>query len=156
MPGSPVHTLEALTATQVYNLVDTYAKQSIKIHEAKFPAIGGLRTDQFDNILVGALVDIRNSNAPDSQNLGGPFSSTRELYIHHMDAALSAIRAGQLFRAAPLRAYLAHLHVKDLILSCPKLREEEKDFYLKHPDGKTDNILIDAEGAVTALLDWEW
>lgn len=99
---------------------------------------------------------MRQSNGPDCNHLGGPFKSTRDRYLYQIEAALSAIKVGTLFRRAPLRAYLAHLEVRDLILGCESLEEDEQEFYLKHPDGTSDNILIDQTGAVSALLDWEW
>jgi len=61
-----------------------------------------------------------------------------------------------MFREAPLFAYLAYLEVRELILACPTLKEEETEFYLRHPDSKSDNMLIESSGAVTALLDWQW
>ena len=69
---------------------------------------------------------------------------------------MSAIKAGTLFRRGSFRAYLAHLEVRDLILGCAALKEDESEFYLRHPDGTADNILIDEPGSVSALLDWEW
>jgi hypothetical protein len=98
------------------------------------------------------------SNGPDSNDLGGPFQSTRDRYLYRIEDALSAIKADMLYRPAPLRAYLAHLEVRDLIRACPALKEEEEehDFYLKQPDGGSDNILITSSGEVSALLDWEW
>jgi hypothetical protein len=156
MPGSPAHDLEALSSHQLDVFVDTYAQQSIKIAKARFSGLGGLCTDAQGAVTVGALVESRNSNGPENPGLGGPFRSSLELYVHQVEAALSAIKAGQLFRAAPYRAYLAHLKVKDLILSCPTLTEKEHEFYLRHPDGKSDNILIAEDGSVTALLDWQW
>jgi hypothetical protein len=137
-------------------LIDTYAAQAIKVSEIKFKAIGGLRTNDSNKIVVGKSVDIRKSNGPYSDDLGGPFQSTLDRYLHHVDAILSAIRANMMFRGAPLFAYLSYLEVRELILASPSLKEEEHEFYLKHPDPKSDNLLISSSGAVTALLDWQW
>jgi hypothetical protein len=112
--------------------------------------------DDAGAITVGRLVDTRVCNGPDCNDLGGPFKSTRDQYLYHIEASLSAIKAGTLFRRASLRAYLAHLEVRDLILGCAALKEDESEFYLRHPDLTSDNILIDESGAVSAILDWEW
>lgn len=130
--------------------------QAIKLSEAKFTAVGGLCLDQSGAITVGKLVDVRVSNAPDCDDLGGPFRSTRDRYLYHIEAVLCAIKADMLFRRAPLHAYLAHLEIKDLILASPDLRQSETEFYLKHPDASSDNILATESGAVSGLLDWEW
>jgi len=122
----------------------------------KSEAIGGLCTNNSNETVIGKSVDIRNSNGPHSDDLGGPFHSTLEKYLHQIDAILSAIKANMMFRGAPLFAYLSYLEVRELILACPALKEEEQEFYLKHPDPKSDNLLISSSGAVTALLDWQW
>ena len=156
MPGSPGHDLDELSPQQLDRFIDTYALEAIKLSSVKFVAVGGLCLDNAGAITVGSLVDTRFCNGPDSNHLGGPFKSTRDQYLYQIEACLSAIKAGMLFRLSPLRAYLAHLEVRDLILDCAALAEEEPEFYLKHPDGTADNILLDESGAVTALLDWEW
>jgi len=156
MPGSPGHDLNALSPEQLELLIDTYAAQTIKVSEVKFEAIGGLCLNDSNETVVGKLVDIREANGPHSDDLGGPFPSNLEKYLHQVDAILSAIKADMMFREAPLFAYLAYLEVRELILACPTLKEEETEFYLRHPDSKSDNMLIESSGAVTALLDWQW
>jgi hypothetical protein len=156
MPGSPAYELSDLAPSQLDKFIETYAIQAIKISGLSFGAIGGLRTDETGAVVVGSMADVRNSNGPDCDGLGGPFSSTWDKYSYLVEAALAAIKAGQLFRKAPLRAYLAHLEVRALINSCPLLKKKETHFYLKHPDAKSDNILIAEDGSVTALLDWDW
>lgn len=156
LPGSPVHDLNTLSPEQLALFIDTYAAQAIQVSEVKFAAIGGLCTNDANEIVVGKSVDIRNSNGPHCKDLGGPFHSSLEYYLHHIEAVLSAIKANMLFREAPLLAYLANLEVRELIRACPTLKEEEHEFYLKHPDGKSDNQLITSTGKVSALLDWQW
>ena len=137
-------------------MINTYAAQAIKVSEVKFEAIGGLSTNDTNGTVIGQSVDIRKSNGPHSDELGGPFHSTLDRYLHQIDAMLSAIRANMMFRGAPLFAYLSYLEVRELILACPALKEEEHEFYLRHPDPKSDKMLISSSGAVTALLDWQW
>jgi hypothetical protein len=148
--------LNALSPEQIEFLIDTYAAQAIKVSEVKFEAIGGLCTNDSNETVIGKSVDIRKSNGPHRDDLGGPFHSILDQYLHHVDAILSAIKANMMFRGAPLFAYLAYLEVRELILACSSLKEEEHEFYLKHPDPKSDNMLISSSGAVTALLDWQW
>ena len=156
LPGSPAHDLDDLSPEQLDRFIDTYAAEAIKISSVKFPAVGGLCLDDAGAITVGKMVDTRESSAAGCNHLGGPFKSTRERYLYQIEANMSAIKAGTLFRYGAHRAYLAHLEVRDLILGCAALQEDEQEFYLKHPDGTADNILIDGSGAVSALLDWEW
>jgi hypothetical protein len=156
MAGSPAHDLDALSPQQLDRFIDTYAAEAIKISSVKFAAVGGLCLDNAGAITVGRMVDTRNCNRPDCNHLGGPFKSTRDQYLYQMEASLSAIKAGMLFRRTPLRAYLAHLEVRDLILGCAALKEEEQEFYLRHPDLTSNNILMVESGAVSAVLDWEW
>jgi hypothetical protein len=156
LPGSPAHDLDDLSPEQLDRFIDTYAAEAIKISAVKFPALGGLCLDNTGAITVGRLVDSRCCNGSDCNDLGGPFKSTRDQYLYHIEASLSAIKAGTLFRRTPLRAYLAHLEVRNLILGCAALKEDESEFYLKHPDLTSGNILIEESGAVSAILDWEW
>jgi hypothetical protein len=111
LPGSPTHDLNALSPEQLARFIDTYADQAIKVSEVKFEAIGGLCTDNANRTVVGRSVDTRNCNGPHCDNLGGPFRSTSEQYLHHIEAILSAIKANMLFRETPLFAYLANLEV---------------------------------------------
>jgi len=156
LPGSPAHNIYALSPEQLAHFIDTYADQAIKVSEVKFEAIGGLRTNDANETVVGRSVDTRNCNGPYHDDLGGPFRSTSDQYLHHLEAILSAIKANMLFRETPLFAYLANLEVRDLIVACLSLKEEEHEFYLKHPDSISGNLLITASGAVSGLLDWQW
>jgi hypothetical protein len=141
---------------QLDRFIDTYAAQSIKISNIRFEAIGGLQLNDAKETVVGKLVDIRETNHPDCEDLGGPFSSTREKYLYQLVASIAAIKAGYLFRDAPLRAYLAYCEVKKLVLACQQLKEVEDGFYLRHPDATSNNILMLENGEVSGLLDWEW
>jgi hypothetical protein len=149
--------MNALSSDQIDKMIDTYAEQMIKISEVSFDAIGGLKLDENGKIVVGGMVDSRDTNAPDQANLGGPFHSMREYYLYQIDACLAAIKAGMLFRRDLYTSFLAYRELRELVASSPVLNaEEDSKFYLVHPDGGASNILITEDGRISALLDWEW
>jgi hypothetical protein len=149
--------MNALTSDQIDKMIDTYAEQMIKISEVGFDAIGGLKLDENGKIVVGGMVDSRDTNAPDQENLGGPFHSMREYYLYQIDACLAAIEAGMLFWRDLYTSFLAYREIRELVASSPVLNEEkDSKFYLTHPDGGASNILIAEDGRISALLDWEW
>jgi hypothetical protein len=88
--------LNALSPEQIEFLIDTYTAQAIKVSEVKFEAIGGLSTNDSNETVIGKSVDIRKSNGPHRDDLGGPFHSTLDQYLHHVDAILSAIKANMM------------------------------------------------------------
>ena len=149
--------MTVLSSDQIDNMIDSYAEQMIKISEVSFDAIGGLKLSAEEKIVVGGMVDSRDTNAPDQVDLGGPFCSMRERYLYQIDACLAAIEADMLFRRDLYTSFLAYREIRELVAASPVLNEEENpQFYLVHPDGGASNILIMEDGRVSALLDWEW
>lgn len=149
--------MTALSSDQIDNMIDSYAEQMIKISEVSFDAIGGLKLGAEGKIVVGGMVDSRDTNAPNQVDLGGPFCSMRERYLYQIDACLAAIEADMLFRSDLSTMYLAYLDLRDLVKSTSLLdQDQETRFYLKHPDETLDNFLIMENGEVSAILDWEW
>jgi thiamine kinase-like enzyme len=103
------------------------------------------------------MVDLRDTNGPDCADLGGPFKSMRERYLYHIDGCLAAIKGDKLFRQDSLLAYLTYLELREMVASSSLLAEDDdREYYLRHPDAAPDNMLIAEHGEITALLDWEW
>ncbi|EIW67082.1 hypothetical protein TREMEDRAFT_64951 [Tremella mesenterica DSM 1558] len=86
----------------------------------------------------------------------GPFKSSRDRFISQIDLILEDIEKGLRFVDDPQTAYLVHLQVKQWIMEDVTLGVEEEEFYIKHADDKGDHIMVDDEGNITGIIDWEW
>ncbi len=86
----------------------------------------------------------------------GPFDTSQERYMAFIDLTLRQILDEQRFTLDPLTPYLWHMEMKELVNKSPGLAKKEVEFYLKHGDDKGDHFLVDDEGHLSAVIDWEW
>ncbi|RXK38985.1 hypothetical protein M231_03715 [Tremella mesenterica] len=136
----------SLNLYQVNKIIEDYAKQMILISQLHLNSIGSLHLDQFGKIQIGPLIDIDIC----------PFKSSRDRFISQIDLILEDIEKGLRFVDDPQTAYLVHLQVKQWIMEDLTLGVEEEEFYIKHADDKGDHIMVDDEGNITGIIDWEW
>ena len=85
----------------------------------------------------------------------GPFKTVRERYLAFIDHILKEIEAGSELEEEAMPAYLAHLDIEEVVLHDEEMGREEVT-YLKHADDKGDQIMVDEDGHITAVIDWEW
>ena len=90
--------------------------------------------------------------------LYGPFSSPTDYYTSIIDQYLDLIMDGQLYSSIPKDAFLYYAFLRENI---PKLVGDQEgslsgNFYLKHVDDKGDHILIDEDGNITGIIDWQF
>lgn len=154
--GSPARDFDALGTEPKNRLIETYAKQCVKLYDVQFDRIGSLDADQSGRVFVGTTVDLRDITRPETPYFGGPFQSMRDLYLYQIDQVLNSIKAGTSFRQGPTLGYLIHLELRDLVTHTEALDEDETEFYLQHPDSHAENLLIADDGELRCLLDWEW
>jgi hypothetical protein len=133
----------------------------VSLSKVHFPAIGSLSLNKEVNglqtIVVGPLVST-SFCTKDPPYFFGPFRTTRERYLKQVDDILAAIERGDLFAEdSPVTVYLAHLELRDLVQQDKEMGrpDEEEQFYIKHADDKGDQIMIDNEGHITGIIDWE-
>ncbi|WVF70958.1 hypothetical protein IAT40_005753 [Kwoniella sp. CBS 6097] len=138
--------------------LSTFTFDSISsLQPARTPALGSKHEPRATmTYIVGPLVDwFISEEAP--PYFIGPFKSNRERYLATIDFVLRKIENGVLSPDDPIGVYLWHLEMMEIINKYAKWGEEDNGpYYLKHGDDKGDHILIDEEGNITGILDWEF
>ncbi|WVQ96998.1 hypothetical protein IAU59_004107 [Kwoniella sp. CBS 9459] len=99
---------------------------------------------------------------PEPPYLLGPFSTNKERYLAHIDAALYYITHNALQASLPgtriiaVDEYLWHLELKELVSASKELDQVPDRVFFRHDDQKGDHLLVDEEQIVIGVLDWEW
>jgi len=145
-----------LDADKIPRMIESFARQNIKLHDARFDMIGSLDTDSLGAMVIGNKAEPRDHTDRDEPYFRGPFSTMREFYLDLIHQELQAIKAGQTFRQDPVMGYLIHLELRDLVRETDALDDSETDFFLRHPDSHIGNWLLQEDGQITGVLDWEW
>ncbi|WVQ65208.1 uncharacterized protein L199_003381 [Kwoniella botswanensis] len=152
------------TPEQMDQAVHDYALFQISLKSLSFDSIGSLYPAPSDlkpkpdtsPVVVGPLLSfyLRFDEAP---HFVGPFKSNKERYLSSIDLVLGKIREGIFYPEIARFAYLAHLELKDMVNRYDHWETcEDGRFYFKHGEDKGDHIMIDEDGHITGVLDWEW
>ena len=86
----------------------------------------------------------------------GPFPTLQARYLTYFDTVMKAIVENRW--CAPNKSldyYLALLAARTLATAREELGEQGP-FYLKHGEPKGDHMLLEDDGQITAVIDWEW
>ncbi|KAI0389071.1 phosphotransferase enzyme family-domain-containing protein [Xylariaceae sp. FL0594] len=87
----------------------------------------------------------------------GPFTSWEEYHTWSLRLILDQILRGELYpQERAVDTYLIHRFLLDLVPSVVPQTTNDEKFYLKHFDDKGDHILVDGDGNITGIIDWEW
>lgn len=145
------------SADSLKTFIDAYARFQISLSHLPFNRIGSLAPSNSDasSPHVGPLISHFGFNRPEPPYFFGPFKTNRERYLTHIDLVLELIEAGVHMQDDPVYAYLAHLHLRDVVVDLEELAQEETEFYVKHADDKADQCLA-VDDEITAVIDWEW
>lgn len=141
--------------SKLRRLIGQHASIAIQLSSLTFNAIGSPTLDDRGDITIGNLVDLPHCDENGSPHFGDPFKTLRDRYLYVIDINLEAIRKGYMHRSGLLLPYLAHLALRQYVISLDELSREEETFYLPHPDLHSDNVLTDGVN-ITGLVDWEW
>lgn len=139
---------------QTLEVIRNVAKWFIKLEQVTVDKVGSLSLDQYGAISVGPVIThfIQTDNAPFYH---GPFPTAKSRYLKFFDTALEQILAGT--RTLPkwmLMDFLTALELKSLILSCSEL--DDGPWYIKHGEDKGDHFMVDDDGEITGVIDWDW
>ncbi|WVW80450.1 hypothetical protein I302_102432 [Kwoniella bestiolae CBS 10118] len=104
---------------------------------------------------VGPFLTDGSLHHVDPPYFPGPFVANRERYLAQINIALSHIAEGLLCLAHPLDGYLWHLQLRELVDASPELARRSENGYVKHSDEKGDHLLVDEEGRIVSIVDWE-
>ncbi|WWD05435.1 hypothetical protein V865_003512 [Kwoniella europaea PYCC6329] len=152
------------TPEQMDQAVHDYALFQISLKSLSFDAIGSLypassnfTPEHGDHpVIVGPLLSL-HLRFDEPPHFIGPFKSNKERYLWSIDLVLRKVIEGVFHPEAARYVYLAHLELKDMVNRFDKWDTfEDGKFYFKHGDDKGDHIMVDENGHITGILDWEW
>ena len=87
----------------------------------------------------------------------GPYFSTKEYFTVYIQLTLDLIVRQELYVDRAVDAFLIHRFLLEIApKACFLSHADDEKFYLKHPDEKGDQILVDNEFNITGIIDWEW
>ncbi|TFK51545.1 hypothetical protein OE88DRAFT_1560816 [Heliocybe sulcata] len=133
-----------------------FADIVIKLRRHPFPLIGCLANPGDPS--VGPLLADNTADAVDGElDLVGPFSSWTKYQIAIIDRQLDLISHREAYPRDSVEAYLVHRYLRDYIATYSPFQDLDRPaFFLRHMDDKGDHILIDDDGNITGIIDWEW
>ncbi|WWC68365.1 uncharacterized protein I206_102290 [Kwoniella pini CBS 10737] len=149
-----------LPEDELNHFIDEYAKIQIRLSKIQLPytKIGCIRFDKDDenNTKVGPLINRNCLMKPNSPHFMGPFSTNKERYLALIDTALHLISLNVLKGKQPVDNYLWHLEMRELVNASRVLNDKPKELFIKHDDAKGDHMLMNEDGEITGIIDWEW
>jgi hypothetical protein len=148
-------------------MIRSLAAHFIDLEKISFTAFGSLHpsssvpihstipdSTQDPNINIGPFVRYFPASATPPY-FSGPFATAKEMYLTYINHLLDQTIEGRRYAPAyEVDAYLILLEAKVLVEGCKELEEEQG--WLKHGDDKGDHYMVDADGNITSVIDWEW
>ncbi|WVQ65203.1 uncharacterized protein L199_003376 [Kwoniella botswanensis] len=143
---------------QLQHFIEEYAKTEIQLRNLRLPftKIGCIYPAEHDGMLVGPIVSRGSFMNPTPPYFMGPFDTLKDMYLAKIDSALRYISLNALQGQNPVDAYLWHLELRELVSHSKVLCEVPDDLFIKHDDKKGDEMMVDSEGKVIGVIDWEW
>ncbi|OAQ61177.1 aminoglycoside phosphotransferase [Pochonia chlamydosporia 170] len=126
-------------------LADIFAE----LERHPFPKAGSLYVESPDDI---PSVSATASDRFVCLDPYGPFETSVAYYTAWAEQYLALIVDGQLYPQFPIEAYLVYRFLQD---NATQLSSESDEFFLKHPDDKGDHIMVDENGNITGIIDWQ-
>lgn len=145
-----------LTPRQQQDLITSLAHFYISLSRIPYHQCGSLVRDVATGKLeIGPLIspDFCQTTPP---FFFGPFESSAHRYLAQVEYVIQEIEQGRAFAEdTTFSVYVTHLWLKDLIQNAPRLWKKEETF-IKHADDKGDQIMVDENGTLVGVIDWEW
>lgn len=169
----PIHSGKSPSSPKLISIVRQLAAEYIKISARTFDQIGSLRLpSQLDESAVfesdtstitygPRLHEVFNEPEHGKCASFGPFRTNLEYHLAEIDWVMDRVERGlhQLYfpglEDLPILNYLIHHYLRRL-LPCFEELAEVSPCYIKHADDKGDHIMVDDEGLVAGIIDWEW
>lgn len=155
IPGSPLETHRSLTLPTIGVTIMDYAKINVRRSEKPLRLIGSLHLNKTtDTFFVGPNIcpfvhDQRPIPFP------GPWKTVAEKYESRFDMLLEDVRAGVYYAHNRETAFLVYTWMKEAVMAYPPYNVEGGDTFVLHEDSNDGHIMIDDEGRIQGLIDWE-
>jgi hypothetical protein len=131
------------------------AKANIQRSLHSLEGVGCVQYDSDnDRFYVGPLLteDIENLYPA---NFPGPWSNAAGKYEFQFDFILELIQTGELYVFEREKCFIVHSWMKEVLMAYPPYNVEDEPTYVVHEDSNGGHILVDEEGRITGLIDWE-
>nr|XP_031863144.1 uncharacterized protein CI109_001623 [Kwoniella shandongensis]KAA5530216.1 hypothetical protein CI109_001623 [Kwoniella shandongensis] len=136
-------------------LIRSYAEYTLHLEKITFDRVGSLHTRPDGMISVGPLID-RRPPFLQPPHFHGPFDTAKQRYLAIIDLRLEQTLRGE--RYPPSLELLHYLILLDLRTylndHCPEL--EEGPWYIKHNDENGNHVMMEKDGTINGVIDWEW
>lgn len=160
LPGIPCPSPIWVKNPPKENLSRTIADfAAINVHRANNPlpfrVHGTLRCcpGEIDTWIIGPLNHhILISEIP--PHLPARFRTAAEKWTTIYDLIIDGIVRGCTYIVHREKAFLIHRWIRDCVAAYPRY-QEEGETYILHEDAKGDTIMVDEQGKITGLIDWE-
>lgn len=138
-------------------IIDQLAEFYVKLFELTFDKVGSLMPSKHglkSEATVGALVslDCKITTPP---YFFGPFKSSVARYLAQIDHVLKGIEDGIMLQEDPINSYIIHLWLKNILQSAQEQLGHDHEIMLKHGDDKGDQIMVNDQGDLVSVIDWE-
>ncbi|ORX35261.1 hypothetical protein BD324DRAFT_85682 [Kockovaella imperatae] len=150
LEGMPWTRPSNLGSHQVLRTVRDYAEWNIQCTKLSYDRIGSLIHG--NEATIGPFIWLDKWN-PEPPYFPGPFRTLAERYMAFIDMNLDYITLGINSRRDPLKAYLLHLELRELIASDVQLSQNVEETFIKHGDAGGSHIMVDTEGSISGIID---
>ncbi|KAI9748531.1 MAG: Sulfate permease 2, partial [Chaenotheca gracillima] len=150
LPGKPFNAHQT-SLEQKERVFSGVADILIELSKHPLPKAGSLILRADAELEVGPTA----SNRFVALGLYGPFGSATEYFVSITEQYLDLIADGQLYPSYAVESFLIYRFLEE---NLHRLASGELDgqFYLKHVDDKGDHLLVDEQGNVTGIIDWQF
>ncbi|KAK6004204.1 hypothetical protein QM012_009054 [Aureobasidium pullulans] len=153
LPGTPLDSdLLGAEPEQQQSILAQVAEILIEISKHPVPLAGSLISKDNQN-----SVSKMASNRFVQLNLSGPFSSTTDYFAAISDQYLDLVADGQVHSKYPAEAFAFYLLARNEARNFNRSDAVgPEEFFLKHVDDKGDHLLINDQGTITGIIDWQF
>jgi hypothetical protein len=86
----------------------------------------------------------------------GPFEDALTYFVQTAEQYLDLIADDQLYNEYPADAFLFYTMLREYAHILTPEHQHPRQFFLRHVDDKGDHILVDQEGNITGMIDWQF
>ncbi|KAI9801198.1 MAG: hypothetical protein M1825_003472 [Sarcosagium campestre] len=150
LPGRPFEAYDA-SSEHKDRVFDAVADVLIELSKHPFPKAGSLSIGSDGNLAIGPVA----SNRFVKLDRYGPFESTKEYFHDITEQYLDLIADGQVYPEYPVESFLIYTILQEQVQHLESGVLEEQ-FFIKHVDDKGDHLLVDEQGNLTGIIDWQF
>ena len=145
-----------ISDSKIRRTIRDYARFCVSITKLQFSQIGSLTRSPNGKLYVGPLVKGRAASSKAALFLG-PFESQAHRYLSAIDEKLQnwSAAAGPCGQS-PIVTYLIQREVREMIAQDEEMNQAATCTYIRHEELAPHNFMVDDEGSITAVIDWDW